>query len=509
MDTETLQPGKVWLVGAGPGEPDLITWRGREVLEQAEVVLHDALSHPGLLELCRQAEIRNVGKRYGERSPKQDWINEQILECARSGRRVVRLKGGDPMLFARGGEEALALAAAGIPFEIVPGLASPIAASEFAGIPLTHRDVSSSVTFITGSDQDGKEWSPEAWTRLATATGTICVLMGMRRIADITKAIIAGGRAEATPAAVVQWGARPEQRTVVGTLGSIASDVHQAGLSNPAVIIVGEVVALRETLGWYEKLPLFGERVLVARAPHQAQGTVSALRKMGASALVAPAIEICPLGLTPELEQAIRNLESYDWVIFTSENGVSSFFAALGEAGRDARAFGQSRIMAIGPKTAASLRKFGLKADEVATEYVAESLVSDLLKKQPRRVLLPRARVARDVVPERLRERGVFIDVLAVYETQAVSGEAQQHLGDQCEQATAILLTSSSMVDSLAQALGSSAKALLQSKQIICIGPVTAARARHYGWEPSLVAAQYTVEGALASWVEARQTKRH
>jgi uroporphyrinogen III methyltransferase/synthase len=241
---------KVWLVGAGAGEPGLITVRGLEVLRDAEVVLHDALSHPALLLECPGAEIRNVGKRAGERSPPQGSINRQLIELAGQGKRVVRLKGGDSFLFARGAEEASALAKAGIPFEIVPGVSSPVAASAYSGISFTHRDWSSSVTFITGSDRAGVKWSPDSWKKLATATDTICVLMGMRRIEEITQALIDGGRASDTPAAVIQWGARPEQRVAVATLSKIARVSRAQGLVNPAVIVVGQVVTLRETLAW-------------------------------------------------------------------------------------------------------------------------------------------------------------------------------------------------------------------------------------------------------------------
>src|SRR5690606_453684 len=276
------ETGCVWLLGAGPGDPDLITQRGAMLLAEADVVLHDALSHPELLDLCPQAEIVDVGKRYGKRATPQPEITEKLVSYARAGKKVVRLKGGDPFLFARGSEEALALSQAGVRFEIVPGVTSAVAATAFAGIPLTHRDASSSVTFITGSDREGKEWSPEAWKKLATATGTICVYMGMRRIAAITQAVIEGGRDPSTPAAVVRWGARPKQRTVVGTLESIAEKARVAGLESPAIIVIGDVVDLREELRWYDARPLFGKRVLVARPSHQAVETARALRRRSA-----------------------------------------------------------------------------------------------------------------------------------------------------------------------------------------------------------------------------------
>ena len=345
-----MLPGKVYLVGAGPGDPGLITVRGLELLAQADVVLHDALAHPALLSACPQAELHDVGKRYGETSRSQDEINEQLIALARAGKKVVRLKGGDPFLFARGAEEALALTRAGIPFEVVPAVSSPVAASSYAGISLTHRELSSSVTFITGSDRAGKEWSAVAWRKLSTATDTICVLMGMRRIEEITLALIEGGRAASTPCAVIQWGAHPRQRVVTGELGSIAAAVRSAGLANPAVIVVGEVVRLREELRWYDVLPLFGKRVLVPRPAEQAEATARAIRARGAEPIVFPVIELVDPPEPERLGAALEKLASYDWVLFTSANGVERSFAALRRLGRDARAFGGARVGVIGPE---------------------------------------------------------------------------------------------------------------------------------------------------------------
>ena len=329
-----MSVGKVWLVGAGPGDPGLITVRGLEALSRAEVVLYDALAHPSLLDACPNAEKVNVGKRYGVESPSQAEISDLIICHARAGKRVVRLKGGDPFLFARGSEEATVLARAGIPFEVVPGIPSAVGASAYAGLSLTHRDLSSSVTIITGSDKAGKEWSPDAWKKLATATDTICVLMGMRRIEEITAAIVEGGRPLTTPAAVVQWGTRPEQRVVTGTLGDIASRVRSAGVTNPAVIIVGEVVSLRDELRWFDSQPLFGKRVLIPRAPHQAESTARAVRARGADPVVFPVIEICDPPDSGALVRAAREAASFDWVVFTSANGVERFFTALAAQGR-------------------------------------------------------------------------------------------------------------------------------------------------------------------------------
>jgi uroporphyrinogen III methyltransferase/synthase len=495
--------GKVWLVGAGPGDPELITVRGLEVLSQAEVVLHDALSHPGLLEVCKDAEIHDVGKRYGERySALQDTITEKLLELAKSGKRVVRLKGGDPFLFARGSEEATALASAGIPFEVVPGISSPVAASAYAGISLTHRDLSSSVTFITGSDRAGKDWSPDAWKKLATATDTICVLMGMRRIDEITQAIIEGGRASSTPAAIIQWAARPEQRVLVGTLGDIASASHAAGLSNPAIILIGEVVRLREELGWFDRQPLFGKRILLPRPEAQARSSMRALRVRGAEPVVFPVIEIEPPPEPALLHAAVAALHEYDWVLFTSANGVTKDFEVLDSQERDARAFGRARLGVIGPKTAAALRERGLRPDVIADEFVGEGLAKAVIDAGlGRRVLLARALEARDTLPEMLRGAGAHVDVIAAYRTVPVSEERGLELAALLEQkrVDVLLFTSSSTVDSVVRLLGSRARELLSSATLASIGPITTRTLGLHGLNPAVTADRYTMDGLLGA----------
>jgi len=494
--------GKVWLVGAGPGDPDLITYRGRELLGQADVVLYDALSHPDLLELCPQAEKVDVGKRYGQRATPQAEITTLLLDLARQGRSIVRLKGGDPLLFARGSEEALALSEAGVPFEIVPGVTSPVAASAYAGISLTHRDASSSVTFITGSDREGKEWSPEAWKKLATATGTICVYMGMRRIHEICQAVMDGGRDPNTPAAVVQWGARPEQHTVVGTLHDIAELAQRAGLESPAIIIIGEVVSLRDKLRWYDNRPLFGKRILVPRPAEQARATAALIRQRGARALLYPAIEIHPLDDRTRLRRAVHEAKSYDWVIFTSQNGVREFFGEVRDAGLDARVFGAAQVAVIGPKTAEALRSYGIVADLCAERFVAESLLEGLRQASGplSRVLIPRAQVARELLPEALREQGVEVDVVVAYETKPVSGQAQVALREAIEQhAEVVLFTSSSMVEATVEALGPDAQRILSARLIASIGPVTTATARKLGLSVVVEADVYTIDGVLSA----------
>jgi uroporphyrinogen III methyltransferase / synthase len=491
--------GKIWLVGAGPGEPGLITVRGQSVLSRADVVLYDALAHPALLDLCPQAEKRNVGKRYNEESAAQDEIIRQMIELARQGKRVVRLKGGDPLLFARGAEEALALVEAGVKFEIVPGIASPIAASAYAGISLTHREVSGSVTFITGSDRAGKEWSPASWKKLATATDTICVLMGMRRIGEITRAIIEGGRAPETPAAVIHWGARPEQRVVTSTLEHIAVAAAEAGLKNPSVILVGEVVSLREKLSWYDTRPLSGKRVVVPRAAEQAQGTASALRERGAIPLVMPMIEIVRPPDEAAFTEAVAGMGRYDWVLVTSGNTVEQLRAELERSGRDARAFGAAKVGVVGPKTAEALAKLGIKADLVAQEFVGEGLASALLAHgAPRRALLLRALVARDALPDALRAAGVQVDVVAAYQNKPLHASGAE-LAERLRRGEidAISFTSSSTVTSTLEALGAGAEQLLAGVTLASIGPVTTRALEVAGLAPTVQASVYTVDGLL------------
>lgn len=491
--------GKVWLVGAGPGDPGLITVRGLEVLRGAEVVLYDALSHPALLEACSTAELRNVGKRYGERSPEQRWITDQLIELSRQGRRVVRLKGGDSFLFARGGEEALALAEAGVDFEIVPGLSSPIGTAAYAGISLTHRGLSSSVTFITGSNREGEEWAAEDWQKLATATDTVCILMGMRRLRFIVQALIDGGRSPTTPTVVIQWGARPEQRVVEAELEALPDAVEQAGLSNPSVVIVGQVVSLRKQLRWFDNRPLFGKRILVPRAAEQAAPAAHAIRQRAADPVLFPVIEIHDPPDPGLLTDAVGRLQEYDHVLFTSANGVERFFAELQRQGKDARALGPCKVGVIGPRTGFVLQGHGIKPDLVAKQFIGEALAEALLPLQPKRVLIPRALVARDELPELLRKQGVSVDVVPAYQTLPVAAEQVQQMVARFEQGEidVVLFTSSSTVNSLCDALGERAKAVLSHSTLACIGPITAKTVEERGLAVDVLASEYTLEGLL------------
>ena len=505
----TAVKGKVYLVGAGPGDPGLITMRGVMVLGLADVVLYDALAHPALLQYARKdAELRNVGKRYGEESFSQEAINAELVSLALAGKIVARLKGGDPLLFARGAEEVETLASARIPFEIVPGIPSPTGAAAYAGISLTHRDLSSSVAFITGTESPGKERTAHDWSKLATATQTLCVIMGMKRLAEITTALIAHGRDPATPAAVVQWGSWSRQRVVEGSVADIAERAAAARIANPAVVVIGAVASLRASMKWFDQQPLFGRRIVVTRPEHQAEDMARQLRAKGAEAVVVPAITIVAPPEPARLDAALDVLGSYDLVAFTSANGVDCVFEALARLRRDARVFGGALVAAIGPGTEAALARRAIFADVLAAEFRGEGLAEAILAKlgshpaptgKRRRVLILRALTARDALPAALRASGVEVDIVAAYETKPAPIGALQALARDLEARTidAVTFTSGSTVRELAHALAPRAKELLEGTIVAAIGPVTADVARDEGLRVDLVASEYTVAGLI------------
>jgi uroporphyrinogen III methyltransferase / synthase len=491
----------VWLVGAGPGDPSLITVKGLELLRTADVVFYDALAHPALLEECRpNATLVSVGKRYGMHTVEQPEINRMMIEQARLGRTVVRLKGGDPLLFARGAEEAEALVDAGIRYGIVPGVPSPIGISACAGIPLTHRDLSSSVTFVTGTNRHGEPHCIEEWKRLATAADTLCILMGMRRISAITTALIAGGRAPETPTAVVEWGARPEQRVLVATLSTIAERVRVHGFSNPAVIVVGEVVRLREKLRWFDQRGLFGKRIFLARASGQARATMRMISQRGAVPVSVPLISIEDPSDLAAVHAAVRTLPNYDWVLLTSANGAERLLSALSAEKLDARAFGNAKIGVIGPMTAEPLRRIGLQPDLVADDHIAEGLLDGLLQRgKARRVLVFRAAEARQVLPDELRARGVEVDVIAAYSTRRLGEECASQVQQifSTGKLDAVLVTSSSMAEALVEGLGSQAPERLEDVVVASIGPVTTATLVRLGVRVDVTATNHTIPALL------------
>jgi uroporphyrinogen III methyltransferase/synthase len=479
----------VYLVGAGPGDPGLITVRGAEVLARADVVVYDRLSVASLLDLVPPgAERISVGKAPGRASRPQADINALLVERGKAGEEVVRLKGGDPFVFARGGEEAAALQAAGVPFEIVPGITSAVAVPAYAGIPVTHRGLSSTFTIVTG--QEGEAGVPVDWEALARLGGTIAVLMGVAKRDEITRRLMAGGLPADTPVAAITWGTRPEQHTCRTTLGRLAGEP----IDSPAVMLIGGVATL--DLPWYEDRPLFGKRIVVTRAREQASDLVGRLHELGAATVELPVIEIGePADGGTALRAAAGRVGEYDWVAFTSANAVSRFFAALGDVGADTRALGGRRVAAIGPGTAEALAAAGVRADLVPERFVAESLL-EAFPDGPGRVLLPRAAVARDALPAGLTDRGWTVDVVEAYRTsvatpapEALAGAASAH---------AVTFTSSSTVTNYLAVAGT----VPVPPVVACIGPITADTARSAGLHVDVVAPEHTIEGLVQALVE-------
>jgi uroporphyrinogen III methyltransferase/synthase len=488
----------VYLVGAGPGDPGLLTLRGAEVLGRADVVVYDRLSVEALLDLApASAERISVGKAPGQVTMPQEDISALLVARGATGATVVRLKGGDPFVFARGGEEAATLLEAGVPFEVVPGISSSIAAPAYAGIPVTLRHSSTSFTVVKGHEDPsvGEEGSVD-WRAVARVGGTIVILMGVARIARIAAELQAGGRSPDTPVAAVRWGTRPEQRTVRATLGTIA----EQALATPSVIVVGDVAA--EELAWFERRPLFGLRVVVTRTRDQASQLVVALRDAGAQPVEVPVIEVADAADGgAALSAAVERLAGYDWVVLTSPNGARRLLDAVAASGRDARALGSSRVAAIGPGTAAALAAGGIVADLVPERFVAESLL-DAMPDGPGRVLLARAEVARDVLLDGLRARGWEVDVVGAYRTVPAAQTSRAELA--LAEADVVTFTSSSTVDRFLEAFGAGAV----PPAVACIGPVTAATARARGLTVDVEAESHTIDGlvaALVAWAEARR----
>jgi uroporphyrinogen III methyltransferase/synthase len=505
-------PGVVYLVGGGPGDPGLITLRAVELLATADVILHDELVHPSLLAWTRpSAELCFVGKRGGnpaEKQASQAGIEAQLIQHARAGQSVVRLKGGDPFLFGRGSEEAEALVQAGILFEVVPGIPSPLGATAYAGISVTHRALASSVTFVSGTTRAGQSF---AFDELAQVRGTICVLMGMRNLGDTCVRLIRDARRDpATPAAVIRWGTLPAQAVVEGRLDEIASRAENAGIKSPAIVVVGPVAELRRTLRWFDRRPLFGKRILIPRPQGQAAATARLVRRRGAEPIELPAIAIIPPPDPSRVTAAARALDTYDVVAFTSENGVVWFFRELEAQRRDARAFGRAKVAAIGPGTAAALEARGIHADIVPGtfrgEALAQAILDDLalltgVEGRPRRVLIPRALVAREVLAEHLRADGCEVDVVPVYETRPASADRREELLQRLEGhgIDIVMLTSSSTADSLADLLGSGAQKLLEHVLVASIGPITTATAAKRGLTVAVTASESTTLGLLTA----------
>ena len=491
-----MADGIVHLVGAGPGDLGLMTQRSLELIAKADAILYDRLIPAGALDGARdEAQLEYVGKEPGRPSMAQEQINARLVELGREGKRVVRLKGGDPFVFGRGGEEAEALAAAGVAFEVVPGVTAGVAAPAYAGIPVTHRDAASAVAFVTGHEDPDKVESALDWDALARFPGTLVLYMGVKNLPQIAECLIAAGRDRGEAAAVVARGTLPGQRAVSGPLAEIADLVQEAGIRPPAITVIGPAAELRDTLAWLERRPLHGEVVAVTRARAQASGLAERLAELGAEVIEAPAIRIEPRSV--ELD----GVPDYALVCLTSPNGVRLLFDAMDG---DARALAGATVAAIGPGTAAELARHGITADVVPERSIAEALVEALrdVPVEGRRVLVARAAEARDVLPDALRERGAEVDVVALYDTvvEPLSGEALERLG----RATYVTFTSSSTVRFFHDGGG----AVPPEARVASIGPVTSATAREHGLEVHVEAERHDVDGLVDALVADADARR-
>lgn len=491
--------GIVYLVGAGPGDPGLLTVKGKECIEKADVLVYDYLASPTLLKLAKEdTEIIYVGKKGGDHTLSQDGINDLLVEKAKTNAVVTRLKGGDPFIFGRGGEEAEVLIDAGIAFEIVPGVTSAIAAPAYAGIPLTHRKFTSTVSLVTGHERPDKEASNIDWEAISKS-GTIVFLMGVKNLPNIVERLQKYGKDSKTPVALVRWGTTTNQETVTGTLATIVDNVNKAGLKSPSIIIVGEVVSLREKMQWFENKPLFGKRIIITRARKQASDLVKMLSDLGADCIESPSIKVIePSDYTP-MDNAIENMPKYDWVVFTSVNGVEYFFDRLFSKGYDVRKLHTIKTACIGPATAEKLRGFGLKSDIIPKNYRAESVVDAFQNEavKDKNILIPRAEQARPVLPVELKKMGAIVDEVVAYRTIEVTENAEV-LIDQLRSGSvdAVTFTSSSTVKNFVAVLPEAEITdIMKNVKVACIGPITADTAKELGIKTDICADTYTIPG--------------
>jgi uroporphyrinogen III methyltransferase/synthase len=491
---------KVYLVGAGPGDPGLITVKGKESIQTADVIIYDYLASPALLRYAPpNAEMIYVGKKGGDHTLSQDGINALIVEKSKAGLTVCRLKGGDPFIFGRGGEEAEVLVSKGIPYEVVPGVTSAVAAAAYAGIPLTHRKLTATLAFVTGHEDPHKVESSIDWESLARGIGTLVFFMGVKNLPDITQKLIANGKSPDTPVALIRWGTTPGQKTVTGNLDNISERVKEAGLKAPAIIVVGKVVDLRNTLKWFETRPLLGKRIIVTRAREQASDLVRQLSDLGAECLEYPTIKIVPAENLKPMDEVIKNLSAYDWIVFTSVNGVKFFFERLFEMGLDVRDLNHIRTAAIGPATAERLFEFGLKSDIIPKNYRAEAVVEAFRRENldGKKILLPRAGEARPVLPVELRNMGADVHEVTAYLTEKVRDNADLLVG-QLEEKTIdmITFTSSSTVNNFKSLLPPDKfTQLIDGAKIASIGPITTDTASELGFKVDVTAESYTIPG--------------
>jgi uroporphyrinogen III methyltransferase/synthase len=502
--------GIVYLVGAGPGDPGLITVRGRELLDDCDAIVYDALANPALLNGARakgDVELIDAGKRGGSsESATQTSINETLVALGRAGKRVVRLKGGDPFVFGRGSEEAQALAAAKIPFEIVPGITAGIAAPAYAGIPVTHRGMATSVTFVTGHEDPSKPETQIDWDAMAraAATGTVVLYMGVKTLPSIANALVKGGLAAGTPAAAIQWGTHSRQRTVVGTVGTLAERAKAEGLTAPVISIIGPSVSLRDEISWFESRPLFGKRIVVTRAAAMPGTLSSLLRARGADVIEAPSTEIEALDQGP-VDKAVMELSSYDWLVFTSATGVRFVRQAMDRAGLDARALAYTEVAVIGPSTAKAVRELGVKADLVPERFIAESLLEAMHAEEVEgaRVLIVTADDSRAVLPDGLRSLGAEVTVVHPYRSKLVDSGAEVEalrVAIDAGEVDAVTFTSASTVSGFVAQVGRERAARVTA---ISIGPVTTEAARSAGIGKTTEASEATIVSLVDAVVNA------
>ena len=508
-----MAAGIVYLVGAGPGDPGCLTLRGRECLSRADVVVYDYLANPELLRFApERAERVFAGKHgAGPHLLEQDAINALLVSAARSGKTVVRLKGGDPLVFGRGGEEVEALAAASLRFEIVPGVTSALAVPAYAGIPVTHRDWVSGLTVLTGHEAPGKRTPRVRWDLVATAGNTIVLLMGVTQLRANLGALLAAGLDPDTPAAAIRWGSTPRQRVLRGSAATLATLVEEGRLRPPVTVVIGEVVRLRDTMEWLERRPLFGRRVLVTRTREQAGVLVARLAEAGAEVIECPAIRLADPPSFAPLDEALARVAGYDWIVLTSANGVERLIARLDHLGLDARALHRARLAAIGPETARALARHHLRADLVPDDFRAEGLLDVLgaAGVAGQRFLLPRAAGARAILPERLRAAGAEVDEVVTYRSE-MPEESVEILRRALDEAPLDVLTftSSSTVTSFTALLDradpTSGRARIAGAQVACIGPITAATAAEQGLRVDVVPARYTIPDMVEALIAHR-----
>ncbi len=496
--------GKVYLIGAGPGDPGLLTIKAKECIENADVVVYDYLASPFLLDYAKKdAQIIYVGKKGGDHTLSQDGINQLLVDKAKLGLDIARLKGGDPFVFGRGGEEAQMLLSYGVPYEVIPGVTSAIAAPAYAGIPVTHRDHTSFVSFITGHENPDKKETSMQWDIYAKSNATLVFLMGVKNLENIAKNLINNGKSPDTPVALVRWGTTARQQTVTGTLETIVEKVKKAKLKSPAIIVIGNVVSLRDELAWFDKRPLFGKRIVITRARAQASSRVSELTKLGAQCIEIPTIKIVPPEDISPLKKSIENIDIYDWLVFTSVNGVKFFFDTLFDMRKDVRSLGHLKLACIGPVTKERLQDYGIISDILPETYRAESVIKAFsnIELKNKKILLPRAKKARTILPEELTKMGAKVDEVIAYETLLDIDKKEELINLlQDNKIDAVTFTSSSTVSNFISLLDSKdSSKLLKNVITASIGPITSETARSLDIEPDIEAKEYTIQGLVYS----------